>query len=261
MGELRESSCNSSLLKLLFAENLKMRRTWILWLHIVMPLLGILVFLWYYSFSIWSDWGKISGYVEVVAVICPSLVGFVCAMSVEQEKQAGHFQNFLGIGTYKRKNLAVKLCSLMLWNLAAVVLTIGGFAFGFYIFVSKLQLPMGFYFKLILMIWGSQLFCYCFHLFLGLRFSKGITIGVGIVESLISALMMTGMGEGIWQWMPCSWAGRLTAYYVKGVAEGNCELLKGQAEKGSIVAVAITLLGVLLLFLWFGRFEGNRIED
>lgn len=248
---------------MLYAEGIKMRRTWILWLHILMPVIGITVFLLYYCISVWSDWGKISAYVEVVSIVCPTLVGFVTALAAEQEKQAGHFQNILGIGKFRGKNLAVKLCSLLIWNLLAVSLTIGGFGAGFYLFVSRISVPVKFYFEVILLIWICQIFAYELHLFLGLRFSKGITIGAGIVESVVSALMMTGLGERIWQWIPCAWAGRLSGYCVKAAADTgiNVEYMMEQMRYGGVAVAVATLAGTALLFVWFARYEGRRMED
>lgn len=260
MGKLAIKQGN---IKMLRAEFLKMQRTWILWLHIAAPLAGILIFLLYYRISGWNDWGKISGYIQVVAIVCPTLVGFVCALSAEQEKQAGHFQNILGVGRYQEKNLAVKLASLMLWNLAAVLLAVGGFGAGYYLAVSKMQVPVAFYFVLTGILWVCQLFSYCFHLFLGLKFTKGITIGAGIVESLLAALMLTGMGEGLWQYIPSAWAVRLTGYYIQNAAEVmvNSELVSAQIKLGCVMLAAFTFTAVLLVFVWFHFYEGNQIED
>lgn len=262
MGKLKKRKNRVSPFRILCAEALKMRRTWILWLHIVMPLIGIAVFLWYYRFSAWSEWGKISGYIEVVSIVCPVLVGFVSALAAEQEKQAGHFQNFFGTGRHRETNLAVKLFALMLWNLAALILAIGGFGAGFSR-MAEVQVPVGFYIVLIMVIWICQLFGYCLHLFLGIRFSRGISIGAGIVEGMVSALMMTGLGDGIWQFIPCAWAGRFTGYYIQLTANAgrNEEVLKAQAETGGVLTAVITLLGIGLLFLWFRTYEGNRMED
>lgn len=259
----RRNTGHAAFWGMLYAEGIKMRRTWILWLHILMPLIGITMFLLYYRTSIWSDWGKISGYVEIVSIVCPTLVGFVTALAAEQEKQAGHFQNFLGIGKYRGKNLAVKLCSLLIWNMLAVGLTLGGFGIGFYFFVSRIPASAGFYLKIICLIWVCQIFAYAFHLFLGLRFSRGITIGVGIVESVISALMMTGLGERIWQWLPCAWAGRFSGYCVRIASdtEKNVEFIIEQMKFGGAAAAGITLVGIVLLFGWFHKYEGERMED
>lgn len=262
MGRLENGRKHVTFLHLLSAEMLKMRRTWILWLHIVMPVLGIAVFLWYYSFSMWSAWGKISGYIEIVSIVCPVLVSFVSALAAEQEKQAGHFQNLFGTGRHRESNLAIKICLLMLWNLAALTLAVGGFGAGFSL-MTDVKVPGKFYPILILVTWVCQTFCYCFHLFLGIRFSRGISIGAGVVESLVAALMMTGLGDGIWQFLPCAWAGRFTGYYVQMTANAdiNKEFLRTQIETGGIVMLLMTLAGAGLLFIWFHNYEGRRVED
>lgn len=246
-------------LKRIQAEFLIIRRTWVLWLHIVMPVAGIVVFLLYYRMSSWNDWGKISGYTQALAVVCPTLVGFVCAFSAEQELLAGHFQNFLGIGRYREVNLAVKLGVLMLLSLAAMLLAVCGFGVGYHLFVSRTQIPFGFYVKTALILWIVQIFEYCFHFFLGVRFSKGISIGAGIVESLLAALLMTGLGDGIWQWVPCAWAVRFTGYFMENVQAAGANAGAMWSEVLSVLL--ITLVSVVLTFIWFHFYEGKRLED
>lgn len=250
-------------LKRMGAELLKIRRTWILWLHVLMPLVGIGLFLFYYHISAWSDWGKISAYVQALAVVCPTLIGFVCALSAEQEVQAGHFQNFLGTGRHREGNLAVKLVVLMLLGLLAMVLAVGGFGIGYRLTVSDMRAPVGMYAVVLMLLWILQIFEYCFHIFLGIRFSKGVSVGAGIVESLIAALMLTGLGEGIWQWVPCAWAVRFTGYYIENTANGGTTtaLMGAQMKLGGVTALGITLVAVVLLFLWFHGYEGKRLED
>lgn len=261
MGKLKQKNRG---FRMLCAELVKLRRTWILWLHIIMPLTGIVIFLLYYRISGWSSWGKISGYVEVVSVVCPTLVGFICGLAADQEKQAGHFQNLLGTGQRRTANLSAKLCTLLLWNLAAVLVTIVGFGAGYYLFIERTAVPEMFYITVTGLIWISQIFTYCLHLFLGLRFSKGISIGAGIVESLLAAILMTGLGDGIWQWIPCAWVGRFTGLYVQraaGMDSAAWALAESQMKTGGIMMAGITIAGILLTYLWFHYYEGKRMED
>ena len=58
----------------------KMRRTLLPWLHVMIPLLGIAVFLAYYSFAAWNDEGKILGYMEALTVILPMVVSVICSI-------------------------------------------------------------------------------------------------------------------------------------------------------------------------------------
>ena len=145
-----------------------------------------------------------------------------------------------------------------------MLVTIGGFGAGYYLFIERTAVPEMFYITVTGLIWISQIFTYCLHLFLGLRFSKGISIGTGIVESLLAAILMTGLGDGIWQWIPCAWAGRFTGLYVQraaGMDSAAWALAESQMKTGGIVMAGITIAGILLTYLWFHYYEGKRMED
>lgn len=246
----------------LTAEFLKMQRSWLLWLHLLMPFLGITLFLSYYSASGWSEWGKIAGYMEVVSVICPTMAGVICGLASEQEKQAGHMQNLLGLTKSRWRNMSTKIVVLLLCNLFAILLTVVEFGVGFRLGISSVGIPLPAYALLAVLIWVPQIFAYLFHLFLGLRFSKGVTIGVGIVESLVSALLMTGLGEGLWHWIPCGWAGRFTGYFMivaRGTSEGD--VLYGEIRWGIICMAVYTVVAAVLFFYWLNRYEGAQVED
>ncbi len=255
------------------AEFLKMKGTWLVWIHLLMPFVGIVIFLLYYRSTGWNDWGKISGYIECLAIVCPTLVGMICAMSADQEKHAGHLQNILSVTKSRIACLVAKGGVLLLCNLGAMLLAVVGFALGFHLWVSDLNVAPGFYIVLTMMLWLPQFFSYCFHLFLGLRFSKGITIGAGIVESLLAALLLTGLGDGIWQYIPCAWAGRFSVYYMMDVKEkmggilgsGQAEYMAvqsaGQMNVGIVWMAALTAVAAAALFCWLNVYEGGKIED
>ena len=53
-----------------------------------------------------------------------------------------------------------------------------------------------------LAMWMGSLPLYWIHLFLTLRFSKNLSLGFGVAEMLISALLLTGLGTGILVFFP-----------------------------------------------------------
>lgn len=243
------------------AEFLKLHRTWLMWMHIVIPAAGITVFLLYYRFSAFDDWGKISAYVQALATVSPALVGVICALAAEQEKEAGRFQNLLGIGRSKGVNLAGKLLALLGANFVALGIAAVGFG-ALFSMVSFQGVKLGAKACLILtlLLWSPQIFSYCFHLFLGLRFSKGITIGVGIVESLLGALLLTGLGDRVWQWVPSAWAGRLTGIYLLHTG-GTLEVYSSTLLSQTALLVGMTLAALIALFIWVRQYEGAGVDD
>ena len=97
-------------------------------------------------------------------------------------------------------------------------------------------LPPNFYIKIVLIIFLSQIFLYIFHLWLSIRFGSGASIGIGIFESLIAGLFITGLGDGIWQYVPCSFAVRFCDnFFIK--------------ESGSADAVSYTHLQPMINML------------
>lgn len=100
---------------------------------------------------------------------------------------------------------------------------------------------------------------YSFHLFLAFRFNKAISIGVGITESLISALFLTGLGDGIWSYVPCSWSARFVTYALtmeigKGSLAPDCKI-------AILICVMLTISSFILYGIWACRWEGQSSSD
>lgn len=55
------------ILRLMKADFIKMKHTSFYWIHICMPVIGIFMFLWYYSFSILGSIGKVNGYLDALS--------------------------------------------------------------------------------------------------------------------------------------------------------------------------------------------------
>lgn len=84
---------------------------------------------------------------------------------------------------------------------------------------------------------------------------------IGISESLVAALFLTGLGEGIWQYVPCAYTGRWTSYlllYYSGRKEIAAAGLKGETM---LVCLLVSAGIWILVFLWFGLYEGRQCND
>ena len=118
---------------------------------------------------------------------------------------AGGFQNILIGSEVKYLTFISKLILLLLLGTLSTILATIGFYVGFS-FIENNIFPFTMYLAVVGILIRSNMFLYILHLFLSLRFSKEISIGVGIVESLASALFLTGMGDGRWPFVPSSWS-------------------------------------------------------
>lgn len=247
------------------SELLKMKRTPILWVHIVLPLLGVLLFSLYYSrMQIWNPNTKASAYLQSVGVVYPTVIAAVCAGAVQLEGSAG-IQRMFCTGRRKETGLLYKCAALLLLALMSTAVSALGFGAVFGGILAQDELGFLFYIKVTAVIFASVLILYLFHLFLSLRFSKTASIGVGIAESLVSALMLTGLGDGIWQFIPCSYAARIPEGVLRltvSSAEDAViqKLILNETLKGFAVMAVFTGLFFLCFLLWYQRFEKSEAD-
>lgn len=170
-------------------------------------------FLSYYSFSKFDSINKVSGYIQVLSISFPLLISIVCSSVVEQEALAGNFKELLSTEYGRRKALISKVCLLLICGFCSTMLAVVGFATGFHFLLGQNEIPFALYVEISFILFSCQIFMYIWHLFLNFRFSKGASIGIGIIDSLLAALMLTGMGDVIWKYMPCAWGARLCNYF------------------------------------------------
>ena len=236
-----------------------MRHTPFTWMHILIPAAGILVFLSYYSFAAWSDEGKVSGYIEVISIVLPLVISVICSMSVELEEKGG-FQTFLQVAVHRRMPLFAKWMVLSGMGLGAIFLAVLGFAGGYRIMTGRAVLSVGEYLTLAGVLCVSGWNLYLIHLVLNLMFSKNISLCTGTAELLMAALFLTGLGEGRWQFFPCAWGGRWSAYLLQcqmGNKAGSPSYVAGSLAVGA----AVTAVLWCAVIAWFHFYEGRPCKD
>ncbi|MHC1748711.1 MAG: lantibiotic immunity ABC transporter MutG family permease subunit [Cellulosilyticaceae bacterium] len=242
--------------RLLKAECLKMKRTPFYKLHVIAPIIGVILFLTYYGFTNWNEVSKVQGYIEVLSIVFPLLGALVTTMLIETEAEAGAFKEVLCTKYSRNKIFCSKLCFLLLAATCATLVAVGGFFLGFYYILGETKMGGLFYVKLALIILFSQVGLYCWHMILCFKTGKGITLGVGIVETLLAAILQTGLGDGIWQLIPCSFGARLSDYYLKSYLQGTPLYLEIKME--SIVVIVITVGMIVFSLKTFYDYEGRK---
>ena len=85
----------TSIFRCLKAEFLKCKHSVLLYIHILIPLLGAIIFAGYFLVSGWDVQTKVSAYLEVLAVSFPFLAGIIVGIVVQIEHQAGHYHSCL----------------------------------------------------------------------------------------------------------------------------------------------------------------------
>lgn len=258
------------IIKLIHGEWIKELHSPLLWLHLIIPLLGAAALVLYDTISA-APYGvaNVGGYLQLLAIAFPLLIGIVCSISAEGEEQAGSFQVLLTSTNPKPLALFGKLLFLLLLGFGAALLAICCYGAGIFFVLHKLPFSWPFYFLSALILLGCFIFDYIFHLFLSLRLGKGPSIGVGITELLLAAILNTNLGNAIWIFFPCAWGARLvtawTNYASRGALETTQYMMAAetlrQETAAIIICAAFSVILFVLVFRWFSRWEGTKTAD
>lgn len=231
----------------------KLKHTPILWFHVLIPLAGAFLFLSYYSFSNFKTISKISGYLEALAIAFPVLIGLMSGMVIEQEEQAGNFQMLFSSTKFKTVTYLSKLIVLLLLAAFSVAIAIGVFALGF-----KNAEPM-FYVQAAAGLFVGNIFLYILHILISLWLGKGASIGLGIAGSLISALMLTGLGDRCWQWMPWAFGIRFCDFSVLKKSNPSVyNVISSEVNKGILIMILEICIGLIFSLTWFYYWQGRK---
>lgn len=226
--------------------------------HIIIPLPIAGVFLAYGASASRNAYSMAEGYLQVLGIGFPFLIALFCVMASEQELSAGGFQVLL----CSPKRLPAFLSKLMFLFIAGALAVLSAcilFGAGYSFLLQQSPVSIVFYGKAFLILSASSFLLYIWHLFLSLRFNKGLSIGIGITESLISALFLTGMGEGIWYFTPCSWPSRLVTYAL--AKERGFILMESHISLAVSLCIVTTIAAFLLFCFWSCRWEGGNTSD
>lgn len=232
-----------------------------LWLiHLVIPVIGIVLFVWYYSFSLWDELNKLSAYIQTLSVTFPVLIGIITSVLAEMEQKAGEFQPLLVAANSKYIPHISKLILLVLFGFVSALLAMMGFGVCF-MSMGYTTFTFLFYVKTAILLLMSVLPLYLLQYIVSFLFGKGFSIGLGIVGGLLSALLLTGLGDGIWWYLPWGITARFSESLLMSSLT-NIEFLQYNGIMQSVIFILLfSMAFIALLILMFNKWEGRKSED
>ncbi|MBD5494878.1 MAG: lantibiotic immunity ABC transporter MutG family permease subunit [Lachnospiraceae bacterium] len=244
--------------KNLHSDLLKTKGTPIVLAHILIPVITSGLFLIYNSFSVWNENTRIIAFYQAVGAGFPVLIGIFTASMIKQEQNAGGFQNLL---TLPQKTTAFlsKVLLLLIFSMFSVLLTTVIFGFGFCMILKGSTIGMGICMMAAFVMWCSSIPLYIWQMIMAFQFGEGVSIGVGILSGLVSALMLTGLGDYIWKYTFVSWTSRIPYTYLKFTL-GESGAIN---ELGAVIPIycILTLISMIYYLLWASRYEGIKISE
>ena len=85
-------------------------------------------------------------------------------------------------------------------------------------------------------------------------FGKSASMGLGIAGSLLAAIMLTGLGDICWQYIPWAWSVRFMDFWCLSVTDRNAYLQSCNSFYGGII---INIMGIIWIKLWDGGKEND----
>lgn len=242
------------------ADSIKMKHTIFYWIHICIPILGLVLVVVSYLIHKNDAITSIGTLSENISLIFPILISVICSLVIEQEENTGNFKEILGNVYGKYLSFFSKILMLLFFGLASTILTIVGYFIVSKFFLHQSVFDLSFYAGLIFIILGSQIFLYLFHTFLSFAIGSAGSIGIAIFESLIAGLMNTSLGDGIWFLIPCGWCTRFTKYFIVKVNIVH-KSLNSMLNYGLGIncCILFTIIFFIFLIIWFHFYEGKKI--
>ena len=235
----------------------KLRHSWFFRVHLLFPVLGAALMLLYSYLSSGSELNKLAAFTQIIAMAFPFVVSIVCQIVAEQELQAGRFQNILMLPS-RSKAIFSKLTILLFAGLfsAALSTILFGVTFSY---MTGTKLPAGFFVLIPIVLWISNVMMYGLHLILAFRYGRNFGISIGVIGSLLSALLQTGLGNGRWYMIPYGLGVRFAEnalIYLFHLAPVG----KPENQAGIIFCTVVTCGTIGLTVFWFSRYSGTSSD-
>ena len=238
------------LISAVHSELVKTKHTPFVAIHIVVPLIGTLLFMLYYSLYVnVADYEKFNLILEITNTIFPLLISVIVGLNVVSEEKASHFQTLLAVRSRSKLFLA-KLTTLYGTGLTSLFFMFVLFGFGISFMKLTSGLPLNVFIQAVIGLAFCNLVLYIFHLFLSLKFGLGISLLWGVFECLQSILYSNIELRGIWRYIPFAWS-------INWVHDTLNNKLAAYAAQWGLIAI-LTVCILLLIITWFSYWEGRK---
>lgn len=230
-------------MKVFLAEIIKTRGTKENSIHIVFPLLWTLLF-YFYSQGRNIEYEKeLFYFCQSLGILFPFAASLVVALHMEGEKEGGFFLS-LSSGKNRMQFFGIKLLRFLVWGWLSIFFSL----FLFSLLKGQGNIFLFVKLSLIFILTTVPLYGMCF--FIASIFPMSVGLVSGVFSTILSALLLTGLGEGIWPLLPFPWAAIYPSLYLTGGVDiFHC-----------LWSLFVCLLLFIPLLIWYNRWEGRSWE-
>lgn len=177
------------MLGIIHSELLKMRHTFSMKLVFLAPLVILLL-----GYLLSGSYVQLSAYNWWYSMILPIVVSLCSASMIVREEKNG-MQNIICLPVRFDKIWLGKTEALVILLLAGLFsAALSTVLFGVpFSYMTGTQLPVRFFVLIPIVLWVSNIMMYGLHLILAFRFGRNFGISIGVIGSLLSALLQTSL--------------------------------------------------------------------
>lgn len=254
------------LYKCLYSDFQKLKHTPFIWIHFIVPSLYAIFFIAYLSIRDVPKQGFIYlGFIEIIAVTFPFMIGLLCGLIASQEESAGHFQVIRGGATSRSIKYVSKILILVMMGAFSVYLSISIFLIGLRYIVNVPNINYLLFITAGLWIILGSVILYIMHLFVSFIFGMGPSTFLGGFGLLVTALMNTGLGDQVWKFIPWAWSIRLVDMIglirFKEIDIDLVPYLINEIYAAKLIIVVVTIVIGISSILWFKNWEGRKFYE
>lgn len=260
------------------SEMVRLRRSPLVWLHVVLAVaLGGLAGM-YFAFSAWDSLLGTDAFFQLLGAGAPLLAGISCGLAADAEQRAGGGANLLGVSS-RRAALAAKATMLLLLGLLAA--TLAAILFCTALALAGRPMPEVSALALaVLGIAGGSACLYVVFLLVALKWGRNVSIGLGalcfiaamalmggLANGLVTGTLSGAMGVNMAVALPFAWPSRLATLPLEasitagmGAAEQAQALANAYLGVAGVCLVATVVL-VAVALAYANRFETRHVGE
>ncbi|MDD7541570.1 MAG: lantibiotic ABC transporter permease [Mobiluncus porci] len=281
MRESQQTSVQSgpriTLARALRAENLRLRHSRLIPLHLVCALGAGITCGTYFAISPWDPAMGSDAFVQLLGAMMPLMAGIICGLDADAEGTDTAYANLLAMPS-RIRIFTARVGTLWLRGALALALAVSTFAV-ILLLAGRQTLGLEAWAGAIAGLAFGSIPLYILFYVLALRWDRNTAIVVGAIGLLLALFSVGGLAHGlvtgeltsarisVLSFLPTSWAALLGSLPLELAI---AQTATGLAAAGHVTAVlGIGLCGCLATSLvfsvlagwWFSRFEARKIES
>ncbi|SHJ76277.1 ABC-2 type transport system permease protein [Anaerocolumna jejuensis DSM 15929] len=236
-----------------FSNFTKIKRTPIILLHLLLPIVVTTLFLVYYAFAGYHIIPDVRLFFVILQICYPIFVSIVVPILINLDRNINNIQNALGLVESRRSVYLGKLLFLLFLSATSMIIYELCFYVGVNLFLDISITHFGFYLVIFYIFLFGSLFLYLLQVTIAFRFGSSISVLLGIAGTILAGYFENAIGDKIWPIIPWEWGVRFLENYFGFTST--------PAFPGIISLIIITSIVLVLSLLWFNRWEGKVIQE